>query len=320
VAQNRLVELGARLVFLRRLGARWAEPLSRNGMWRLPSASVDANGCLTFPELGTPIPEPNAIGLAIVRKIMLACDLHRRAGAIWTFEADAATIEVGGIKLRILKEADVAVAHEVFVERSYVFGMPGRFMFLDVGANIGASMLFLAKTYEAEVWGYELVPSTAKIAEQNLALNPELAAHLVVHTYGLGESDMETELACDPNLRPSNSLFPSPGAAPPPVKSAETISEKVIVKDVAPIVSEALAKLGDRKLAVKLDAEGAEFGILRRLAAADLLTKIDVLLLEWHRIPGENVVELQELLTKSGFRWFSREHHDAPVGFITAMR
>ena len=317
---NRLTQLAIRYVFLRRLGRRWAKPLSERGLRRLPSAQVDPQGSLVLEGLGTPIPEPNEIGMAVVANIRFAIDLRRRAGAVWTFEPKAALVEVDGIQLRILNSSDINVVHEVFVERLYSFGMPGRFLVLDVGANIGASMLYFAKHYDAEVTGYELVPSTAAIAQANLDLNPELAARTRLYAFGLGDSDKHLDLTCDPAFRPSNSLFPQPEGTDAPWASGGTSIESVTVRDVVPIVTEAINSLGGRKLIMKLDAEGAEFGLLRRLAAADLLGRIDLLLLEWHRVPGERGEEIEILLSGAGFTWFGREHGEAPVGFIIAAR
>jgi len=317
---NRVTQLAIRYVFLRRLGRRWAKPLSEKGIRRLPVAQVDPKGALVVEGLGTPIPEPNGIGMAVLANIRVAIDLRRRAGATWTFEPREALVEVDGIQLRILNSSDINVVHEVFVERLYSFAMPGPFLVLDVGANIGASMLYFAKHYNAEVAGYELVPSTAAIAQANLDLNPGLAARVRLYDFGLADSDQTIELTCDPAFRPSNSLFPQPEGTDAPWESGGTSIEEVTVRDVVPVIRETLGSLGDRKLVLKLDAEGAEFGLLRRLAATNLLGQIDVLLLEWHRIPGEHGREIEDLLTGAGFTWFGREHGEAPVGFITALR
>lgn len=317
---NRVTQLAIRFLFLRKLGARWAKPLVQRGIRRLPPAREDDKGALHIEGLGTPIPEPNEIGLAFLINLRPAIDLHKRAGAIWTFEPNSALVEVGGVKLRILNSSDINVVHEVFVERLYSFGMPGTFMVLDLGANIGASMLFFAKQYDAEVEGYELVPTTAAIAQANLDLNPEIARGCRLFPFGLGPADDHVSLTCDAAFRPSNSLFPTPEGFDAPWQSAGTSVEEVTVRDVVPVVERALASLGKRKLVLKMDVEGAEFGLLRRLASADLLKRIDLILLEWHRIPGESGKEIERTLTESGFNWFGREHGDVPVGFITAIR
>lgn len=311
--KNKLLGIAGFLLYLPRLGWRWASALSKNAVWRLPGVSVDAARGLVIPDLGCSIPEPNEIGMAALRAIRLATDLHQRGGAKWSFESNAALLEFEGISVRAYNTADIYMLHEIFVERLYAFQLPGKFLVLDIGANTGASMLFFAKNYAAEVRGFELVPSTAALASQNLALNPSLTALTKLHPFGLGESDKQLDLSCDPAFRPSNSmLVPAAG------KSSKI--ESVTVKDVAPVVTQALADLGERKLVVKLDAEGAEYAILRRLADRDLVRKIDLLFIEWHEIEGEDPVTIRTLLTGSGFTWFEREHASATVGFITAFR
>jgi hypothetical protein len=103
-----------------------------------------------------------------------------------------------------------------------------------------------------------------------------------------------------------------------PVPDEGGSMEKVSVRDAAAVVAGIDAK--GRKLVVKIDAEGAEYEIMRRLAEKDQLGRIDVLFIEWHEREGCDPAELRTILADAGFRWFERQHGEVRVGMITAFR
>jgi len=258
-----------------------------------------------------PIADPRGATPIVLKRLCQARQLSRR-GAEVEVKGDEIFIRIDGIEAVALNEADLGIFYEIFVERTYEFDIPGPFLVLDVGANIGISALFFTRYYEAEVRAFELVPSTAQMAERNIGLNPELASRIALEPYGICKADAEFELAVEPTMRSSNSMYG--------LVSKCSQKESVRVRDAAAVLQESLDRLGGRKLVLKLDAEGAEYEIVARLAEAALLDKIDVLFLEWHEREGKNPEELRQLLRQAGFRWFEREHGEAPVGYISAFR
>lgn len=285
--------------------------MADNAAWPMPAASVDANGALVVEGLIT-IPSPSPAALIVLKKLRMAIELAGRAGAKFSFRDNEVGIDVDGVCGLALNEADLGIFSEIFLEGLYLFNMPGPFFVLDIGANIGMSALFFVRNYSADVRAFELVPSTAELARRNLAMNPTFAPRIAFEEFGLADKDGEFEISADPEFRPSNSLYQAP--------STSGVKEKVRVRDVASVFEETLASLGDRKLVVKLDAEGAEYEIIERLAEQKLLERIDLLFLEWHRREGKDREDLRNALRKAGFRWTEREHAEAPVGYITAFR
>src|SRR5262249_2062957 len=69
---------------------------------------------------------------------------------------------------------------------------------------------------------------------------------------------------------------------------------------------------------LKLDAEGAEYGIIERLASTRLLSGIWAASIEWHGEPGPAVLE--EHLRNAGFRAESHALEDGTIGVINAFR
>lgn len=300
-------------VYARRVGRRWAGPLADNAIWPLDGATVDGQGALHVLGLGVALAKPDALTLMLLRARRFAIGLHQRAAASFEIREGEIVLTLGSVRLAASCESDFSVIHEVFVERLYSFESAGPFLVIDVGANIGASSLFFADTYDAKVVAFELVPSTAEIAERNIARNPDLARKITLNRYGLTDRGFDTEIPASVAYRPSNSLYlalPKPGSA----------TERVEARDIGAVLPELLKTLGSRKLVVKIDAEGAEYEILHRLAEAKLLDRIDMLFLEWHRREGHDPEELRRTLREAGFRWFEQGHMEEPVGMIEAYR
>jgi FkbM family methyltransferase len=300
------------LLYLKRFGGHWAKPLAENDVVLPPGSRVEGNR-LMIPDLGIPIETPSPMTMELLKTVRHAVDLHKRAGAKLSIQSDHIEIEVDGVKGVALGTVDVNVFHEVFVEKLYLFEIPGSFVFVDIGMNIGSASLFFAKRYGAEVHSFELVPSTIELAKRNLQLNPELAERITIYPFGLADKDQEIELLVSPLQRAGNSLYGE-------MKAEQGRKETVSVRDIAPIMSKIESEANGRRIVLKVDAEGAEYEILTRLVSQNLLGLVDVILLEWHEREDKDPEELRQLLRDQGFRWFEREHEEAPVGLINAFR
>jgi len=253
------------------------------------------------------------VALNLVWTRSQAIDLAERAGAEFEIDEDEIRLKVAGIEAILRDTVDVSVAHEIFVGRVWKFELPGSLLVLDVGSNIGLASLSFLSTHDAEVWAFDLVPSTARLARANLDLNPQLAARAKVFEYGLSDSDREFDLSVDPDHRVDNSIFTEK-------RGSGSVIEKVAVRDAGGVLREALDQLNGRKLVMKLDAEGAEYEILERLSNLGLLGKIDLLLLEWHVRPDRDPEEIRKLLRGAGYFWTEHESESFPVGFLSAYR
>lgn len=300
-------------VYRKRFGAKWAEPLARHGIFPPPNSSIDERGHLQIFDLGASVPEPNPVALKTLRAVRLLTDLHLRAGANFQFRERDVEVRVGGITAIAEETADIHVFHEVFVERIYDFQRPGSYTVIDIGMNIGLASLFFAKEYGAQVHAFELIPSTFELAQRNLHLNPELAAKITVHPFGLSDKDSELQIRFSPQDRAGGSMFST-------TSLSDATDVNATVKDVAPFLSQAIEDLDGRQLVLKVDAEGAEYEILERLDSEGLLPKVNVVLLEWHPRQGKDPEELRERLKRNGFQWFERRHPEVNVGLISAFR
>ena len=307
---GRLTEMRRHQVLTRRFGKEWGQKLFDLLMLSDTPFTVGPDGNLTHA--------PTGFSAELGVEGLDAAIAGSRNWMAWAaergmrFRVDQGTLytEVDGIRLFLPNRNDYFTLAEVFREELYRFEINGDFAFMDIGANIGMTSLYLASRHPGTVYGYELVPSTADAARLNLSLNPKLATRIELAATGLAKAEGEAKIRIDPENTACNSLFADLGGAEVEVK----------LLDAAKELERVLAANPGRRLFVKLDAEGAEYEILDRWHEAGCLEKIDVLVLEWHVVEGRTVEEIRDRMRQGGFQWFERVHWSEPVGFITAWR
>lgn len=303
-----LVRRRRQVILRKRFGSAWGDLFLANSVWPKGEFRVEGNGNLLATKLGLSIPFSCAAGLALIQ-VEHHWDSFLKSGLRFFTEGNGLFVQAGKAKAKIDRLGDLAILHEVFVEGIYQFEAAGPLVILDIGANIGLASLFFADRYAFPVYSYELVPSTAELARANFGLNPQFD-DLHLEAAGVGAEDRELELVFDPENSAGNSMFVSSGSS----------REKVKIRDAAAVVQEVITKHPGHRIVIKLDAEGAEYGIARLWASSGLLSKIGVLMIEWHESSEGSVDELRTLLRQSGFEWFERNHTEAPVGMIYAYR
>jgi FkbM family methyltransferase len=125
---------------------------------------------------------------------------------------------------------------------------------LDIGSNIGASILYFHEQFpSARILGFEPHPETFRILQSNVSGIPSVS----VFNYGLGPADARISV---PFEGIDFSAFTAKmGSGPPPVASATTNCE---IRHAG----SALRNLGISTVdLIKIDCEGAEYEILRTL-------------------------------------------------------
>lgn len=296
------------MILRQRFGQAWGDLFLANSVWPKGEFRVEANGNLLASKLGLSIPLDCAAGLALIQ-VEHHWDAFLKSGLRFFVEGKGLFVQAGKARMKIDRLGDLAILHEVFVEGIYQFEAAGPLVILDIGANIGLASLFFADRYQCPVYAYELVPSTALIARANFDLNPQFS-ELALEAVGVGAEDREMELVFDRENSAGNSMFVSSGSS----------REKVRIRSAEAVIREVVENHPDGRVVVKLDAEGAEYGIARLWESSGLLGNIGVLMIEWHESSEGTVDELRAILRKGGFEWFERNHAEAPVGMIYAYR
>ena len=125
---------------------------------------------------------------------------------------------------------------------------------LDIGSNIGSSILFFHKQFpNAQIYGFEPHPDTFRVLEKNVGGIPSVK----IFNYGLGAADAEISVAFD-NADFSRFMGKGEGA-----DWSGPLSPTVcqIRKAGAMVQSLGLTKVD----LIKIDCEGAEFDVLASL-------------------------------------------------------
>ena len=202
-------------------------------------------------------------------------------------EGDVA-ITAKGVKFDISDNAKSAChIKEIFIENGYNLNLKGEAIVIDIGMNRAiASLFFAAKENVRKIYAFEPFEPTLALAKKNLDLNPELNKKIQIFAYGLGKKDTTLEIPYSEILSDYMSTTHS-------VSVKENINtEIVIVKDAAKTLAPILEETKDKYVIIKCDCEGAEFDIFERLQEENLISKIDVVLMEYHFEEPDRLVDI----------------------------
>jgi FkbM family methyltransferase len=161
-----------------------------------------------------------------------------------------------------------------------------------VGANIGGYSLFTA-SYGAEVFAFEPSPSTFKLLERNISINPTLAPR--IHTIQKVVSDSVSEVDFTTDLDTVNKIVT--------VETPRTKSTAVM-KVPAVTLDSVLEKVN----AMKIDVEGFERSVLRGAKRILSSNELKLIVLEE---PDEEIISI---LSDYGFK---QCRYDIKSGKIT---
>jgi FkbM family methyltransferase len=195
-------------------------------------------------------------------------------------------VKVHGWDLRLPDAASFLSAYrEIFVEKIYVFGSHGdEPRILDVGANVGLSVLFLKRLYPlARITAFEADPAIFSYLEKN------------VHGNGFPDVELVNKAAWHENTRLT---FSSEGADGGRVASD---GDGRLVEVEAVDLGEYLR--GQRIDFLKMDIEGAEETVLP--ACRDSLAEVRYIFVEYHSRPGRKqcLDSIIGILADAGFRY-----------------
>jgi len=203
---------------------------------------------------------------------------------------------------------------EILVEEAYNLSCKENSIVIDIGMNRGiASLFFAAKENVKKVYAFEPFEPTLALAQKNLDLNPELSKKIETFSCGLGQKDTTLDIPYSINL--SDCMSTTRGVS---VKH-NVRTETVAVKDAAQILGPIFEENKNNRIIVKCDCEGAEFEILDRLDEANLVVKMDAVLMEYHFRKPDRLVEI---LTENGFavHVICGSQKDPITGYLYAVK
>lgn len=188
---------------------------------------------------------------------------------------------------------------EIFVSDGYelsFFKKKGISTVMDVGANVGFFSL-AARSYfpQARIEAYEP--------------NPDLKKYLVNN---LGKGRVTYFLSA---VGAENAQVTMVGEAGGSIHAVVEMDSEGGIDQVS--IEGAMARFGGRLDLLKLDCEGAEWGILEK---SDALRYVRFIVMEYHlwAKKGSTVAEMEALLAKSGFK-VVKKREDVGFGFMLAQ-
>lgn len=192
------------------------------------------------------------------------------------------------LTLKIESYDTVWAVIEIFKSNDYDFFGKGNFIFIDVGMNVGVASLFFAKESNiTRVYGFEPIKETFEEAQVNFKLNPWLEDKISVSNFGLaGENKtirIPSVLSGSLDVSIYDSLLKGSSGEADDTLEIELRKASDILKEIADRHSE--------KIILKLDCEGAEYEIMDDLVESNTLSKVDIIIMEWHYKGKENLIK-----------------------------
>jgi len=226
-------------------------------------------------------------------------------------------IELEGLRFNVYTAQSVRIIAELFLLRIYEISLRDKPVVIDIGMNVGISVLFFAKTLGCRVYGYEPFEDTYKKAIANINLNPRCSRKIIAFQAGVGSGNRKEEFVFCQEAAGDCGIVPIPEDYH---HGRQSTMEKVEIQSAAEIVSFVLKKERSRSVVLKVDCEGMEYEIIECLADAGLLSKISAIILEWHRRGNLGDPEhLHSQLASNGFVVFGNPHKKSDVGLSYAV-
>jgi len=222
--------------------------------------------------------------------------------------------EINGTKMYVETWEDLYIIKEIYLNKLYNLNIPFKHIFIDVGANVGYASLFYSRLLSVEkIIGFEPVKKTYEKALKNISLNPDLEGKIEFHNYGIAGKNIRLKFEYSEEFKGSVGIRGLSSSK----KNNKSLKELVDVelKDI----KEVIRQLNNEKLplVLKIDTEGAEYDIVRRLWEENLLGNIKVLIIEWH---DKGDKELIKYLNNSDYYILSLDFEISDIGMLYAFK
>jgi len=227
---------------------------------------------------------------------------------------DGVLASFNGLQIYIESSEEFFIIKEVFVEKDYNLLSNENFVVFDIGMNIGISTLFFALNKNVEqIYSFEPVVTTYNQAAYNLDLNPAYSDKIKAFNFGLGGFSRVEKVLYNSQAKGNCGIRLESSLV---IDKANAKEIDINIKNISEVLPDLMAKHPGQKKVLKIDCEGAEYEIVQKLNDVNLLTDIDVLLIEWH---DKGAAILEGLLVANNFNVVSR-HLTSITGMIYAFK
>jgi len=216
---------------------------------------------------------------------------------------------IGGLEFAINSAEELLILREVFINGIYNIDSAQSFTFIDIGMNVGITSLFFAQKPECKkVISFEPFKPTLSFARKNMEKN-KVAQKIHINEVGLGYPSRTLTINYSEEHKGSVGIN----------GVASYLGQKDLREEQLPIldVFEALNKIVDEKIILKIDCEGSEYEILERLNETALLSRFNVIMIEWH---FKGPCLLRKILADNNFEILSMGEHNLNIGMLYAFK
>jgi FkbM family methyltransferase len=233
-------------------------------------------------------------------------------------ENDKVTVNIQGLNISINFWEEINIMKEIFKDGVYNVETNDKFVFVDIGMNVGMTSLFFSKNPNTiKTYSFEPFPKTYEFARKNIDQNPSYAPKINSFNYGVGETKEEKSIDYFLDYKGSVGTDGIPDRVLDDSVKGKMTSERVVLESAETVVTKIRGENPGLKLYAKIDCEGAEYGILKQLSDKNLLKEFELIMMEWH---NEGPVELVEILKKNGFISYSFWPNNNDIGMIYSFR
>lgn len=226
--------------------------------------------------------------------------------------------ELDKVNLKFNNFNEAFIINEIFGRRIYDFSINFEdLIVVDIGMNIGtASIFFASKNNVKKVYAYEPFTPTYNLALKNISLNPKLRNKIKAYNFGLGEKEEVLTLSyCKENKGRMSTVSEINASIKNENTEKSFIDVNVCLKDVVQEIKSINVENPNYKLILKVDCEGSEYQIVKRLDEANLFKNIKIIMMEWHY---GNPKAIEEILKKHNFVSFT-SYEEGIAGMIYAV-
>ncbi len=264
-----------------------------------------------LPEIGITLKKDQFIFLLKGYKLALQIVM---SGGEFAIIDNKLTVDITGLTIEIQTTEELFIVKEIFINSCYEFHLDAICIVIDMGMNVGiASLYFANKENVRSVYSYEPFEPTFKQAKNNLKLNPSIAEKIIAYNIGLGDKQETIKVEYSPSNRGRVGVYGT-SLVKNDIHDAEWAFLEILPATEA--IGELLDNNQDSKIVVKMDVEGAEYEIIKNMNSNGLLSKIDVLMMEWHKTEPKEIIDS---LNKNGFAVF-KQNYSSQVGMIYAVK
>lgn len=227
-------------------------------------------------------------------------------------------IEIFDLRFQINTWEELNILNEVFVIGIYNMISTGNYIVFDIGMNVGITSLYLALRKNInKIYAFEPFKSTYEQGLLNLSLNPSVAEKIHTFNFGLGSSERIEEIEFLPEMKGSMGINGIPNIMINRNNVKTVCKKKMEIKDAGNIINSLISRHVDERFIAKIDCEGAEYEVLDSFSKLDILSKLDIVIIEWHIKGSESLIKH---LIEAKFSVFSFNDPDNNIGMIYAKR